>query len=183
MDKIFVSANDLLIDTFHLALSVEESGFQPSFILGVWKGGASVAMTIQEYFSYRGVETDHLAIRTETVGTNGSSRTVAHADTLEFLQTKLDAKSNLLIVEDIFASGHSIESVISGLQELMGSDAPENIRIASPWYKPAANESSLEPDYYLRTTEKWVVFPHELTGLTNSEIELGKPDIATLVSL
>lgn len=183
MDKIFVSANDLLIDTFHLALSVEESGFQPSFILGIWRGGASVAMTVQEYFSYRGVETDQLAIRTETVGTNGSTRTVADSDSLDFLHTKLDSNSNLLVVEDIFASGHSVEAVISGLKERMGEEFPENVNVASLWYKPVANESGLEPDFYLRTTEKWVVFPHELTGLTNAEIEIGKPDIATLVSI
>lgn len=182
MDKIFVSANDLLIDTFHLALSVEESGFKPDYILGVWRGGASVSLTIQEYFSYRGVDADHMAIRTEKVGTNGSTRTVADNDSLEFLHTKLEKTSNVLIVEDIFASGHSAEAVIKGLQEHMGDDAPENIQLASIWYKPVANDSSMEPDFYLRTTEKWVVFPHELSGLTSAEIEIGKPEIATLVA-
>lgn len=183
MDKIFVSANDLLIDTFHLALSVEESGFTPDFILGVWRGGATISLTIQEYFSYRGVETDHLGIRTEKVGSNGSSRTEADADSLDFLHTKLDQDSRVLVVEDIFASGNSTEVVVEGLRERMGSECPEQVKVGSIWYKPVANESGLEPDYYLRTTEKWVVFPHELSGLTSAEMKLGKPDIATLVSV
>lgn len=183
MDKIFVSANDLLIDTFHLALSVEESGFKPDFIIGIWHGGASVSLTIQEYFSYRGVDADYMAIRTEKVGTNGSARTVADSDSLDFLHTKLEKDSQVLVVEDIFASGHSSEAVIAGLKEKMGADAPEKIRLASIWYKPVSNDSSMEPDFYLRTTENWVVFPHELSGLTNAEIEIGKPDIATLVSI
>lgn len=182
MDKIFVSANDLLIDTFHLALSVEESGFQPDFILGIWRGGASISLTIQEYFSYRGVEADHLAIRTEKVGTNGSTRTVADSDSLDFLHTKLGKESSVLVIEDILASGRSADSVITGLRERMGDDAPEHIKLGSIWYKPIAKQSSMNPDFYLRTTEKWVVFPHELSGLTHTEMKLGKPDIATLVS-
>lgn len=182
MDKIFVSANDLLVDTFHLALSIEESGFQPDVILGIWRGGATVAMTIQEYFSYRGEDAEHLSIRLEKVGTNGSSKIVADPNGLDFLCTKVGKDTNLLVVEDIFATGKTIQAISDGLCERLGEDAPENMRLAAPWYKPAAAKSDREPDFYLRTTEKWVVFPHELTGLTESEIQIGKRDFATLVT-
>ena len=181
MDKIFVSANDLLVDTFHLALSVEESGFSPDFILGIWHGGASISLTIQEYFSYRGVDADQLAIRVERIGTNGSTRYVADANMLEFLQTRLTKDDSLLVVDDMFAKGHSAQAVISDLQTLMGEDTPQT-KVASIWYKPQANEVSLEPDFYLRTTERRVVFPHELSGLTEKEMKIGKPEVAALVS-
>lgn len=181
MDKIFVSANDLLVDTFHLALSIEEADFKPDVILGIWRGGATVAMTIQEYFSYRGQDAEHLSIRLDKVGTNGSSRIIADSDGLDFLCTKIGKATNLLIVEDIFATGKTIQAISDGLYERLGEDAPENMRLAAPWYKPVAAESDREPDFYLRTTEKWVVFPHELTGLTESEIKIGKKDFATLV--
>ena len=38
------------------------------------------------------------------------------------------------------------------------------------------------PDYYLHETDKWLVFPHELDGLTLDEIKDHKPEIKDLVS-
>ena len=181
MDKIFVSANDLLVDTFHLALGIEESEFTPNFILGIWHGGASISLTIQEYLSYRGIHADQLAIRVETQGTNGSTRYVADKNMLEFLHTRLTKKDALLIVDDVFASGHHAQAVVEDLRNLMGEDAPE-IKLASIWYSPQSNETNVEPDFYLRTTERRVVFPHELAGLTEEEMRIGKPQVATLVA-
>jgi hypothetical protein len=43
------------------------------------------------------------------------------------------------------------------------------------YYKPARNRSALVPDYYVRDTDKWLVFPHELVGLTREEILQHKP--------
>ena len=181
MDKIFVSANDLLVDTFHLALGVEESGYTPSFILGIWHGGASISLTIQEYFSYRGADADQLAIRVERQGTNGSTRFIADENTLEYLQTRLSKTDSVLVVDDMFASGQSAQAVITGLSERMGEETPD-IQVASIWYKPLANEVSIEPDVYLRTTERRVVFPHELSDLTEEEMRIGKPEVAAMVS-
>ena len=42
------------------------------------------------------------------------------------------------------------------------------------WYKPNNNQTSLKPDYYLHETDKWIVFPHDLAGLSMQEIETGK---------
>jgi hypothetical protein len=50
------------------------------------------------------------------------------------------------------------------------------------YYKPARNRTSVQPDYYVRTTEDWLVFPHELQGLTHEEILANKPVDATFFS-
>jgi len=39
IEKIFINAEDLLQDSFELALRIHESDFCPSFILGVWHAG------------------------------------------------------------------------------------------------------------------------------------------------
>ena len=44
MNKVFISAQDLLEDSFKLALKVYESGFRPDYIVGVWRGGAPVGI-------------------------------------------------------------------------------------------------------------------------------------------
>jgi hypothetical protein len=52
---------------------------------------------------------------------------------------------------------------------------PEQVRIATVYYKPARNKSALRPDYFIRETDQWLVFPHELQGLTREEILANKP--------
>ena len=60
------------------------------------------------------------------------------------------------------------------------ANSPE-IRIATPYYKPGNNKTSRRPDYYLHETEQWLVFPHELDGLTMEEIAANKPELSGLL--
>ncbi|MDP5070320.1 MAG: hypoxanthine phosphoribosyltransferase, partial [Congregibacter sp.] len=77
MDKVYISANDLLLDSFRLGEKIFASGFRPDFIIGVWRGGAPVGIAIQEYLAYVGVESDHIAIRTSSyTGINTQDKTV-----------------------------------------------------------------------------------------------------------
>jgi uncharacterized protein len=41
----------------------------------------------------------------------------------------------------------------------------------------------LVPDYYVHTTEEWLVFPHEIDGLTPDEILNGKTDLVNVMHL
>ncbi len=41
MDKKFITAQELLEDSFRLAAKVYEDGFRPQFIVGIWRGGGS----------------------------------------------------------------------------------------------------------------------------------------------
>ena len=50
-----------------------------------------------------------------------------------------------------------------------------------PWFKPSRNETDLVPDYFLRETDEWLVFPHELDALTPEELERHRPAIAAIV--
>jgi hypothetical protein len=52
---------------------------------------------------------------------------------------------------------------------------PDHVRIATVFYKPARNRTQLQPDFCVRTTDAWLVFPHELKGLTREEILAHKP--------
>ena len=65
-EKRYLSAQDLLIDAFELGLRVFKSGFRPSFIVGVWRGGTPVGIAVQEILDHLGVKTDHIAIRTSS---------------------------------------------------------------------------------------------------------------------
>ena len=60
-------------------------------------------------------------------------------------------------------------------------NTPDNIRIAVPWFKPNKNMTEITPDYYLHTTDDWLVFPHELDGLDEKEIFANKPGLEDIM--
>ena len=47
---------------------------------------------------------------------------------------------------------------------------------------PKKNKSDRKPDFYIHETEKWLVFPHELEGLTIEEIKKNKPELSNLIN-
>lgn len=177
-DKIFISADSLLADSFELGVRVLRSGFRPTFLAALWRGGTPVGIAVQELLEHRGVHCDHIAVRTSSyTGIDRQQKTVrVHA--MDYLVSHLGREDRLLIIDDVFDSGRSLEAVLDELQRRCGERMPEDIRIATVWYKPARNRSRLRPDYFIHETDRWLVFPHELQGLTDAEIAANKPDAA-----
>jgi hypoxanthine phosphoribosyltransferase len=175
MEKIFISAESLLRDSLELGLQVVRSGYRPTFLVGVWRGGAPIGITVQEVLEYHGHECDHIAIRTSSyTGVDQRSKTVrVHA--IDYLVSRLSAEDRLLLIDDVFDSGLSLEAVIQELSKRCRRNLPENIRIATAYYKPSRNRSSLKPEYFVRSTDQWLVFPHEIQGLSREEILAHKP--------
>lgn len=182
-DKTYISANKLLEDSFRLASKVYEDGFRPEFIVGIWRGGAPVGIAVQEFFDYKNVSSDHIAVRTSSYyGINQQSKTIkVHG--LHYLIENINADDSLLIVDDVFDSGRSIDALITQLKLLTRKNMPEDVRIACPWFKPANNKTNITPDYYVKETDEWLVFPHELKGLTHAEMKAGKPELAGIMDI
>jgi hypoxanthine phosphoribosyltransferase len=175
MDKLFISANSLLRDSMELARRVVSSGFRPTFLVAMWRGGAPIGIAVQEVLEYHAIHTDHIAIRTSSyVGIDNQSKTVrVHA--VDYLVSSLTAEDQLLLVDDVFDSGRSLEAVIAELKSRCRRNWPEQVRIATVYYKSLRNRSALVPDYYVLDTDKWLVFPHEIVGLSREEILEHKP--------
>ena len=66
MDKLFISAESLLRDSIALGMQIVRSNYRPTFLVGVWRGGAPIGICVQEVLEYHGVECDHIAIRTSS---------------------------------------------------------------------------------------------------------------------
>jgi uncharacterized protein len=175
LDKIFISADSLLRDSIELGLQVVRSGYRPTFLVGIWRGGAPIGIAVQEILEYNGIECDHVSIRTSSyTGIDQQNRTVrVHA--VDYLVSSLNAEDQLLLIDDVFDSGRSLEAVIAELRRRCRRNLPEQIRVATVYYKPARNRTSLIPDFYVRATDQWLVFPHEVNGLTREEILANKP--------
>jgi uncharacterized protein len=183
MDKLFISADELLRDSMELARRIVVSGFRPTFLVGMWRGGAPIGIAVQEVLEYMGIHTDHIAIRTSSyTGIDTQSKTVrVHA--LDYLVSRLTAEDEMLLVDDVFDSGRSLEAVIEELKRRCRRNLAEKIRIATVYYKPKRNRSLLKPDYCIHETDSWLVFPHEIQGLTREEILAHKPVTANFFDL
>jgi len=183
MTKHFISAQELLEDSFRIAAKVYEDGFRPDFIIGIWRGGAPIGIAVQEYFDFKQVETDHIAVRTSSYyGINKQSKEIkVHG--LHYLIENANANNSLLIVDDVFDSGRSIDALINQIKQQMRLNMPKDVRIACPWYKPKNSKVDIKPDYFIHESEAWLVFPHELSGLTADEIKSGKSDLRNIMEL
>lgn len=174
MNKIFISPESLLKDSLELGMQVVRSGFRPSFLVGIWRGGAPIGICVQEVLEYNGIECDHIAIRTSSY-TGIDQQTTVRVHAIDYLVSQLTFEDRLLLIDDVFDSGRSLEAVIAELRKRCRRNLPEQIRIATVYYKPSRNRSSLAPDFHVRRTDEWLVFPHELRGLTREEILQHKP--------
>ena len=65
-EKLFISAQSLLEDSWRLSVKILKDGFHPNFIVGVWRGGTPVGIAVQEMLDFYGVHTDHISIRTSS---------------------------------------------------------------------------------------------------------------------
>lgn len=171
MDKLFISADALLYDSFELGLRIFESDFRPTFILGVWRGGTPVGIAIQEILERLGCETNHFAIRTSSYGSGTIPSQTVQVFGLRHVVDIIEAEDRLLIIDDVFDSGRSVAAIIDQLQKLCRRNTPQDIQVATVYYKPHKNKTSLVPDFYIHETDQWLVFPHELQGCSRIELE------------
>lgn len=186
-NKLFVGPNMLRIYSYRLAAHIVKSGFKPDFMVALWRGGAVPGCYIHEFLKYKGIKSDHIAIRTskytgiDTVREEGE--VLIH--NVGYLCERLTKDSRLLLVDDILDSGASITAFMNVLKERLGDNFPREIRIATVFYKPERNRSIYKPDYCAQSVSEkdWVVFPHELEGLTPNEISHAMGDeVASIIA-
>lgn len=182
MSKVYISADELLLDSYQLGVAIHNSGFKPDFIVGVWRGGTPVGIAIQEILDYLGNKTDHIAIRTSSYNGIADQRDHVQVHGLSYLIRHINAEDKLLLVDDVFDSGKSIKAIIDTLTEKSRKNTPYDIRVAVPWFKPDNNQTELMPDYFIHQTNEWLIFPHELDGLTEAEIFANKPGLQEILT-
>lgn len=186
MGKIFLQEAQIIEDAFRLGVKIHESGFRPTFIVGLWRGGSTVGIYVQECLQTLGVDTDHIALRTSYKGLHAYQEMIDNPQDIrvhgtQYLAENLNAEDSLLIVDDCFSTGHNVSAVIRRLHKHLKKNIPETIKIACLWHKPGERKTELAPDYALHTTDKWLVFPYELQGLSREEIETHKPSVANIL--
>lgn len=185
MNERFIAADELLRDSFQLAANIYEADFQPDFLVGLWRGGSAVGIAVQEGLDYFGVKTDHIAIRTSYSGAPRYTQMVSKADSirvhgLQYLLETLCSHHSLLIIDDVYSTGSSVNAVISQLAQKTRRNLPQDIRIGTVWYRPS-EKTLRKPDYYVHETNDWLVLPYELSGFSIEELKSNRPEMAGIL--
>ncbi|MEW5801341.1 MAG: phosphoribosyltransferase family protein [bacterium] len=167
-EKNYVDANRLLLDSFTLARRIYESHYFPNLLIGIWRGGTPPGIAIHEFLTFKGLSLAHTVIKVHAYKGIECPGEV-HIDGLEHALSLIHEECRILIVDDIFDTGRTLSSVIQAIQHRASEKRPE-IKVATIFFKPSKNQTTIVPDFYLREVDQWVVFPHELKGLTEEEI-------------
>lgn len=174
-DKQYMDANQLNHDSFLLAKNIYDSGFIPDAIIVLWRGGSLIGMIIQELFTFKGIKPYHTIIKASAYQEINKIGTV-EVENMDHVLQKLKPGSQILLVDDIFDTGKTMEAVKNII-----APVSTNIKIATLFYKPTHSLVNFTPDFYLKTIDKWLVFPHEIVDLTPAEIKEKDPVLARLL--
>lgn len=181
-EKLYLDAQQLLEDSFKMGAMVLESGFKPTFILAIWRGGSPIGIAVQELLAFHGVETNHIALRTSSYQGINQQGNIVKIYSMNYLIKTITNEDKLLIVDDVYDTGKSIEAIINELEFRARLNTPKDIRIAVPYYKPANNKTDRVPDYFIHETTQWLKFPHSLEGLSEDEIKQYRPNLHSILT-
>lgn len=134
----------MLVD---LAKEIKSSGYSPEVIVGVSRGGWPPARVMSDL-----LENPNLAnMKVEfykNIGVTARRPKITQPVTSEVVGKRV------LVVDDVADSGHSLRVASKHLQDKGAGE----IKVCTLYLKP---KSIFKPDYYARTTSKWVIFPWE----------------------
>lgn len=164
--KRYISPNEFMRDTWRLAAKVVESGWKPDILVVLWRGGATAGVGMHEFFKTVGWNVEHCPVKCWSYTGIGRNAGKVFFDSPETFLSKISEGGRVLVVDDVFDTGRTANAV----KEIMASRGAE-MRLACVYWKPAKNATPLEPDYFTKTLEdEWIVFPHEIEGLSKEEI-------------
>ena len=173
--KYYLDARDYLRDMWRLARQVLDSGWRPEVLLALWRGGAEVGVAVHEFLKVHGLSLMHMPIKCFSytgIGTSSSEVKFEHAQPVF---DAIAAGTKVLVLDDVFDTGRTAVAVREQLEK-RGCE----MKMACVYWKPDKNVTSYKPDFHVRTLERWIVFPHEIEGLTTEEIAVKDSVLAEL---
>ena len=168
-NKLFIDSNKLMTYSIQLAKKILQSNLKPDAIVGISRGGSFPAIVIHEYLNYNNINCEYFVISAKSY-TDIEIQENIYIDVSTNTRLSLQNKHNILIIDDVFDTGKTLMSIINKF-DMQYNICKSKLKIATVFYKPDNNKTTIYPNYYLKTTKDWIVFPHELIGLTDEEVK------------
>lgn len=131
-----------------LAELIEKAGFKPDLIVGIARGGWIPARLLSDFLSNPNIA----SIKVEFyvgIGETMNEPVVTQDIPVDVRNLKI------LVVDDVADTGKSLKLV----KEKLESMGAKEVKVATIYYKPW---SIFKPDFYVKTTDAWIIFPHEV---------------------
>lgn len=186
---LHVGAEELFLDSLALGAKIYASGFRPKHAISIWRGGTPVGLGVDTFFKMRGLHINHTTIATASYSGIDSREKEVTIKGLEHVIEAICREDKLLIIDDVYESGNTIQRIIEVLRDEARANCPTEILVATIHYKPGLSRHEhrlihlrqIEPDL-------WVDYPHELADLVRPEdpsdewIAAKDPEIRALIA-
>ena len=177
IEKTYLSANEFLSDVWRLAARIAESGWKPDLLVALWRGGAPVGVGVHEFLKTIGWDFRHIAVKCASYDGIGENVGEVRFEGCDEVFARIKSGEKILVVDDVFDTGKTAVAVRERLCAL-GAE----MRMASVYWKSGNNKTGMKPDYFVREcSNDWIVFPHEMEGLSGEELSKKDPQLAELL--
>jgi hypothetical protein len=166
VQMLHVEPDRFLLDSFRLGREIFAAGFRPKHAISIWRGGTPVGLGVDVYFKTQGVFMNHTTIATESYVGIGQQEEVM-VKGLEHVIKVICPEDELLILDDVYESGKTIQKIVETLRTRARANAPKKIRVATIHAKPQRYVWHELPHVYLEEIDGdvWIDYPHELADL------------------
>src|SRR5260370_20803518 len=139
---------DEIYQTFlDLAQQIRKDQYKPDIIVGVSRGGWPPARVMSDLLQNPNLANMKVEFYKD-IGVRNKKPRITQPVTMEVVGRRV------LVVDDVSDTGHSLRVVANHLRR----KPVKELRVCTIYMKP---QSIFRPDYYARTTRKWIIFPWE----------------------
>lgn len=155
-DKLIIDWKEYNLIVEKLAIKIHESGYKPTMLIGVMRGGAPIIDVLSRVFK---LKCAYLAVESYSgKGTEDQQGELVFSR--EISSTVQDMGGRLLLCDDLSDTGITLQKSINWLNNYPAIKNIESIKTAVLWKK---KDSTFEPDYCAErlNTNPWIVQPFE----------------------
>ncbi len=166
----YLSARELVLDSVRLGSKMVRSGYTPDFLVALWPGGVWAGLGIHETYKYfarqQGLPDDvpdHIPVNTTRTHLSYRTRIIG----LDYLAEHVQHHHSVLFVDTVYRSGRSMSDLVGSLKELLRRNLSlSRVKVAAIYWSPDEERTwtvqpfCKEPDFYLRSTQERLVYPH-----------------------
>ena len=155
-DKLIIDWKEYNLIVEKLAIKIHESGFKPTMLIGIMRGGAPIIDVLSRVFK---LKCAYLAVESYSgKGTEDQQGELVFSR--EMSSTVQDMGGKLLLCDDLSDTGVTLQKSINWLYNYQAIQNIESIKTAVLWKK---KDSTFEPDYCAQRLDSnpWIVQPFE----------------------
>jgi len=154
-DYLSFSWSEYHLLTQKLAAAILEHKHPYDEIIAISRGGLTLGHILSDLLS--------LPISTVTIQSYKDLKIRGEVTVSQTLQKPIKGEK-ILLVDDVSDTGKTLARAKKYLHKL----SPSDITIVTLFFKPT---SVVRPDFYVRQTDKWIIFPYEITETTKYIIQ------------